>query len=86
MAYSEVVATASPGASDCRRRTQDVQLGCQCEAAPGINGAGRIKAVLPEGFEVSEIYRLAAARDLQLRRLSYRRDTLEEIFLKAMEG
>ena len=62
------------------------QLGCQCEGAPGINGAGRIKAVLPEGFEVSEIYRLAAARDLQLRRLSYRRDTLEEIFLKAMEG
>ena len=56
-------------------------MGCQCEPA----GLGRIKAVLPEGFEVREIYRLAAARDLQLRRLNYRRDTLEEIFLKAME-
>ena len=28
---------------------------------------------------------LAAERDLQLRRLNYRRDTLEDIFLKAME-
>ena len=27
----------------------------------------------------------AAERDLQLRRLNYRRDTLEDIFLKAME-
>jgi len=29
---------------------------------------------------------LAAERDLQLRRLNYRRDTLEDIFLKAMEN
>jgi hypothetical protein len=28
---------------------------------------------------------VAADRDLPLRRLSYRRDTLEDIFLKAME-
>jgi hypothetical protein len=41
--------------------------------------------VLPPGFELREIYRVAAARDLQLRRLSHRRDTLEDIFLKAME-
>jgi ABC-2 type transport system ATP-binding protein len=58
------------------------ELGCQCDSV----GLGRIKMVLPEGFEVREIYRLAAARDLQLRRLNYRRDTLEEIFLKAMES
>jgi ABC-2 type transport system ATP-binding protein len=57
-------------------------IGCQCEYA----GLGRFKMVLPEGFELREIYRLAAARDLQLRRLNYRRDTLEEIFLKAMES
>ena len=37
-------------------------------------------------FKVREIYRLAAERDLQLRRVSYRQDTLEEIFLKAMEN
>jgi len=56
-------------------------LGCECVAG----GAGRFKMVLPKGFELREIYRLAAARDLQLRRLNYRRDTLEDIFLKAME-
>lgn len=56
-------------------------LGCECAKA----GVGRLKMVLPVGFEMREIYRLAAERDLQLRRLNYRRDTLEDIFLKAME-
>jgi ABC-2 type transport system ATP-binding protein len=42
--------------------------------------------VLPEGVEIRELYKLAAERDLQLRRLTYRRDTLEDIFLKAMES
>jgi ABC-2 type transport system ATP-binding protein len=55
-------------------------LGCECANA----GIGRLKMVLPVGFEMREIYRLAADRDLQLRRLNYRRDTLEDIFLKAM--
>jgi len=57
------------------------ELGCACTAV----GAGRYKMVLPEGFDLREIYRVAADRDLPLRRLSYRRDTLEDIFLKAME-
>ena len=57
-------------------------LGCECVGA----GLGRFKAVLPPDFELREIYRVAAARDLQLRRLNYRRDTLEDIFLKAMEA
>ncbi len=57
------------------------QLGCECATA----GMGRLKMVLPVGFEMREIYRLAAERDLQLRRLNYRRDSLEDIFLKAME-
>jgi ABC-2 type transport system ATP-binding protein len=57
-------------------------LGCECTAA----GSGRFKMVLPDGFELREIYRLAADRNLPLRRLSYRRDTLEDIFLKAMEA
>ncbi len=55
-------------------------LGCECANA----GIGRLKMVLPVGFEMREIYRLAAERDLQLRKLNYRRDTLEDIFLKAM--
>lgn len=58
-----------------------VGLGCQCEAVP----PGRFKLILPPGFDLDQIYRLAAERDLQLRHLSYRRDTLEDIFLKAME-
>ena len=57
-------------------------LGCECAVA----GAGKLKMVLPVDFEMREIYRLAAERDLQLRRLNYRRDTLEDIFLKAMEN
>ena len=57
-------------------------LGCECVTV----GARRFKMVLPEGFELREIYRVAAARDLQLRRLNYRRDTLEDIFMKAMEA
>ena len=30
-------------------------------------------------------YRLAAERKIQIRRLDYKRDSLEDIFLKAME-
>jgi ABC-2 type transport system ATP-binding protein len=59
-----------------------IGLGCECATA----GYGRFKMVCPVGFELKEIYRLAAERDLQLRRLNYRRDTLEDIFLKAMEN
>ncbi|MEO5926034.1 MAG: ABC transporter ATP-binding protein [Bryobacteraceae bacterium] len=55
--------------------------GCECvPVAPG-----KLKMVVPVEFEMREIYVLAAERDLQLRRLNYRRDTLEDIFLKAME-
>ena len=57
-------------------------LGCECVGT----GLGRFKMVLPADFELRQIYRLAAERDLQLRRLNYRRDTLEDIFLKAMEA
>jgi ABC-2 type transport system ATP-binding protein len=56
-------------------------LGCEC--APGV--FRRCKLVLGDNVEVADIYRLAAERDIQLRRLNFRRDTLEDIFLKAME-
>ncbi len=55
--------------------------GCACTPA----GAGRYRLTLPEGFELRELFRLAAQRDLQLRRVNYRRDTLQDIFLAAME-
>jgi ABC-2 type transport system ATP-binding protein len=57
-------------------------MGCKCV----VVGTGRFSMTLPEGFELREIYRLAAERSLQLRRLNYRRDTLEGIFMKAMES
>ena len=57
-------------------------MGCEC----AFSGGQRLKAVLSEGIEIRDIYRLAAEREIQLRRLNYRRDTLEDIFLKAMES
>lgn len=55
-------------------------MGCECADL----GNGRLKLILGEGIEVRHIYQLAADRDLQLRRLSQRRDSLEDIFLRAM--
>jgi ABC-2 type transport system ATP-binding protein len=57
--------------------------GLGCEYA--VSGDRRIKLVLPEGVEIRDLYRLAAERQVQIRRLNYKRDSLEEIFLKAME-
>jgi len=54
-----------------------------CESAPGA--MNRLKLVLGDKIEVSDIYRVAAEHNVQLRRMNFRRDTLEEIFLKAME-
>jgi ABC-2 type transport system ATP-binding protein len=50
-----------------------------------MDNKGRFKLELPADFDMRRIYGFAAERDLQLRRVSYRQDTLEEIFLKAME-
>jgi ABC-2 type transport system ATP-binding protein len=57
------------------------ELGCEC----AIAGERRVKLVLSEGLEIRDIYRIAEARRIQLRKLNHRRDTLEDIFLKAME-
>lgn len=46
----------------------------------------RLKLVLPEGLAVRDLYEIAAARSVQIRRLDYKKDSLEDIFLKAMEG
>jgi ABC-2 type transport system ATP-binding protein len=57
------------------------KLGCDCATS-----ANRLKMVLADGVEIRDIYRIAAERDVQIRRLNFRRDTLEDIFLKAMES
>jgi ABC-2 type transport system ATP-binding protein len=41
--------------------------------------------VLPEGIEIRHLYELAAERQVQIRKLDYKRDSLQDIFLKAME-
>jgi ABC-2 type transport system ATP-binding protein len=45
----------------------------------------RMKVVLKEGVEIRDFYRLAAERNVQIRRLNFKKDSLEDIFLKAME-
>ena len=58
------------------------KLGCEY----AISGDHRLKIVLQGGVEVRDLYRLADQEQVQLRRLSYKRDSLEDIFLKAMEN
>lgn len=50
-----------------------------------VGGKQRLKIVLPEGVEIRDLYRLAAERQVQIRRLDYKRDSLQDIFLKAMD-
>ena len=57
-------------------------LGCECATF----GTGRLKIVLPEQVELRQLYRLATEHSVQIRRMNYRRDSLEDIFLKAMAG
>jgi ABC-2 type transport system ATP-binding protein len=56
-------------------------LGCTC----ALLGPGRLKMVLPESIAVRDLYKIAGEQQLQIRRLDYKRDSLQDIFLKAME-
>jgi ABC-2 type transport system ATP-binding protein len=58
------------------------QLGCECAFFPG----GRWKLVMPETVEIRDLYTIAAQQGVQIRRMNYRRDSLEDIFLNAMES
>lgn len=62
--------------------TQAIEsLGCECAIT-----ANRIKVVLGDGVETRDVFRLAAERQVRIRRMNFRRDTLEDIFLKAMDA
>lgn len=53
--------------------------------ADGVTeGNGRWRIVLPPNVEVHDLWKLLGKQDLLVRKLTHRRDTLEEIFLKAM--
>lgn len=57
------------------------KLGCECAVT-----ANRIKMILADGVETRDIFRIAAEQQVRIRRMNFRRDTLEDIFLKAMES
>jgi len=57
------------------------KLGCECAVS-----ANRMKMILADGVETGDIFRLAAVHQVRIRRMNFRRDTLEDIFLKAMES
>lgn len=57
------------------------RLGCEYAEA----GPQRLKVVMTNGMEVRDLYKIAAEQNVQIRRLNYKRDSLEDIFLKAME-
>jgi ABC-2 type transport system ATP-binding protein len=56
-------------------------LGCEY----ALTGDQRIKVVMQDGLEIRDLYQVAATNNVQIRRLNYKRDSLEDIFLKAMD-
>ena len=58
------------------------ELGCECASYNN----GRVKLVMPEQIEIKDMYAVATQRKVQIRRMNHRRDSLEDIFLNAMEG
>jgi ABC-2 type transport system ATP-binding protein len=57
-------------------------LGCQV-ASPNRR---RLKAITPDGVQISQLYQLADNLSVQIRNLDYKRDSLEDIFLRAMDA
>src|SRR2546427_1063062 len=57
-------------------------MGCEC----AMTSDHRLKIILQDGTKIRDLYKLAAGSQVQIRRLTYKRDSLEDIFLKAMEN
>ena len=57
------------------------RLGCECL----VHSKRRLKLLLPPQVQVQQLYAIAAEQGVQIRRLQARRDSLEDIFLKALE-
>lgn len=58
------------------------QLGCQV----AVQNRRRLRVALADGVELVDLFREASAAEVSLRRVEPRRTSLEDIFLKAMEG
>jgi ABC-2 type transport system ATP-binding protein len=55
--------------------------GCECACFAG----GRVKVVMPDELSARDLYVTAAETGAEIRRIQQRRDSLEDIFLRAME-
>ena len=58
------------------------ELGCEY----ALSGERRMKLIMQDNVEIADLYRLALEHNIQIRRLNFKRDSLEEIFLKAMDN
>ena len=58
------------------------RLGCEY----ALSGERRLKLIMQDSVEIGDLYRLALEHNVQIRRLNFKRDSLEDIFLKAMEN
>lgn len=57
----------------------------RARGAEGVTeGEGRWRIVLPATVELNLLWQVAAGQDLRIHKLTHRRDSLEEIFLKAV--
>jgi ABC-2 type transport system ATP-binding protein len=56
-------------------------MGCECARFAG----GRVKIVMPDALSQRDLYVTAADTGAEIRRIQTRRDSLEDIFLRAME-
>ncbi len=57
------------------------QLGCEC----ALHGKRSIKVILPPERTIRELYAIASEQKIQIRHLDFKKDSLQDIFLKAME-
>jgi ABC-2 type transport system ATP-binding protein len=55
-------------------------LGAECASFQD----GRLKLVMPDNIAVRDLYVIAGEQGVQIRRMNLRRDSLEDIFLRAM--
>jgi ABC-2 type transport system ATP-binding protein len=58
------------------------KLGCEY----ALLNAHKIKMVLPPGVEIRQLYEVASRDRVQIRRLDFKKDSLQDIFLKAMDA
>ena len=69
-------------AGDAERYLERI-AGLGCETA--VDGRQTIRLVMPPHLELRALYEAAEAEEVEIRHLDYKKDSLQDIFLKAME-